>query len=57
MSKFVLGLIFVAVLVIHFLADIFRLVDARGKRCFVVLLDVLIDAFLLFDFIYLATTP
>lgn len=57
MSKFVLGLIFVAVLVIHFLADVLRLVDARGKRCFVVLLDVLIDAFLLFDFIYLATTP
>lgn len=57
MLKTVLVWIFAAVFIIHFLADILHLMDARGKRYFVVLLDVLIDAFLLFGFIYLMATP
>jgi hypothetical protein len=45
--------LFAFVLVVHFLADWLHLFEAKGKRYFVVLLDIIIDATLLFGFIYL----
>jgi hypothetical protein len=53
MLRNVLMWLFAFVLVVHLLADWLHLFEARGKRYFVVLLDVIIDATLLFGFIYL----
>jgi hypothetical protein len=52
-----LAWIFAFALVVHFLADCLHLFQTRGKHYLVVLLDVIIDAILLFGFIYLMTTP
>jgi hypothetical protein len=57
MLRNVLAWIFAFALVVHFLADCLHLFQTRGKHYFVVLLDVIIDAILLFGFIYLMTTP
>ena len=56
MLRNILIWLFAFVLVVHFLADWLHLFQAYGKRYFVVLLDVIIDATLLFGFIYLMTT-
>ena len=53
MLRNVLMWMFAFVLVVHLLADWLHLFEAKGKRYFVVLLDVIIDATLLFGFIYL----
>lgn len=53
MLRNVLMWLFAFVLVVHLLADWLHLFEAKGKRYFVVLLDVIIDATLLFGFIYL----
>ena len=53
MLRNILMWLFAFVLVVHLLADWLHLFEAKGKRYFVVLLDVIIDATLLFGFIYL----
>lgn len=57
MLRNILIWLFAFVLVVHFLADWLHLFQARGKRYFVVLLDIIIDTTLLFGFIYLMATP
>jgi hypothetical protein len=57
MLRNILIWLFAFVLVVHFVADCLHLFQARGKRYFVVLLDIIIDATLLFGFIYLMATP
>lgn len=57
MLRNILIWLFAFVLVVHFFADWLHLFQVRGKRYFVVLLDVIIDATLLFGFIYLMATP
>ena len=57
MLRNILAWIFAFALVVPFLADWLHLFQTRGKHYFVVLLDVIIDAILLFGFIYLMSTP
>jgi hypothetical protein len=57
MLRNILIWLFAFVLVAHFLADWLHLFQTKGKRYFVVLLDIIIDATLLFGFIYLMATP
>lgn len=53
MLRNVLIWLFAFVLVAHFLADWLHLFQAKNKHYFVVLIDLIIDATLIFGFIYL----
>lgn len=53
MLRNVLIWLFAFVLVVHFLADWLHLFQTKGKCYFVVLVDLIIDATLIFGFIYL----
>lgn len=53
MLRNILIWLFAFVLVAHFLADWLHLFQAKNKHYFVVLVDLIIDATLIFGFIYL----
>lgn len=53
MLRNILIWLFAFVLVVHFLADCLHLFQAKDKHYFVVFVDLIIDATLIFGFIYL----
>lgn len=53
MLRDVLIWLFAFVLVAHFLADLLHLFQTKSKHYFMVLVDLIIDATLIFGFIYL----
>lgn len=53
MLRNILIWLFAFVLVAHFLADWLHLFQTKNKHYFVVLVDLIIDATLIFGFIYL----
>lgn len=53
MLRNILIWLFAFVLVAHFLADWLHLFQTKSKHYFVVLVDLIIDATLIFGFIYL----